>query len=42
MAPEKVLGEGAYTIKAELYSIGVTLFLMLYGYHPYRDRLTYG
>jgi len=37
MAPEILKGWN-YSIKADIWSMGVVLFEMLYGYCPYEDR----
>lgn len=36
MAPEILKGE-TYTIKADIWSLGVVLFRMLFGYCPYQS-----
>lgn len=36
MAPE-VLSKNDYTIKADIWSLGVILFEILFGYHPYHE-----
>ena len=37
MAPEILKGQN-YSIKADIWSMGVVLFEMLFGYCPYEDR----
>lgn len=37
MAPQVLKGE-AYTTKADIWSLGVILFEMLYGYCPYESK----
>lgn len=37
MAPEVLKGE-SYTTKADIWSLGVILFEMLYGYCPYESK----
>ena len=37
MAPEVLKGE-EYTIKADIWSLGVVLFRMLYGYCPFESN----
>ena len=40
MAPEILKGCN-YSLKADIWSMGVVLFEMLFGYCPYEDRYKY-